>query len=149
MVGAVVKSGLIADLAQAVVNLTEGNMWATSMFILWLSAFASSIVDNIPYVATMNPLIIDMAGRLWPELSGTALLHNPELMPVWWSLALGACLGGNGTIIGASANVIVAGVSEKNGRPISFLRFAAFGIPVMIVSVLISTVYVWLRYYTF
>jgi Na+/H+ antiporter NhaD/arsenite permease-like protein len=149
MVGAVIKTGLIADLSDAVLNLTEGSMWATSMFVLWLSAFASSIVDNIPYVATMNPLVIDMAGRLWPGLSGTELLHNPELMPVWWSLALGACLGGNGTIIGASANVIVAGISEKNGRPISFLRFARMGFPVMIASMLISAAYIWVRYYAF
>ncbi len=149
MVGAVVKTGLISDLSRLVLDITSGNMWATSMFVMWLSAVASAIVDNIPFVATMNPLIIDMARELWPDLSGTALVQHPGLMPVWWSLALGACLGGNATIVGASANVIVAGVSERSGYPITFKRFLIFGGPVMVGSVLVSTVYVWLRYFAF
>jgi Na+/H+ antiporter NhaD/arsenite permease-like protein len=90
-----------------------------------------------------------MAKQLWPNLSGTSLLHHPDLMPVWWSLALGACLGGNGTIIGASANVIVAGLSEKTGTKITFGRFMLYGMPLMIESVIISMIYVWLRYYVF
>ena len=147
IVGGVVKVGLISWLSVQVIELTRGNMFATSMVVLWFSAFASAIVDNIPYVATMNPLIVDMARQLWPDLSGTALLHHPDLMPVWWSLALGACLGGNGTAIGASANVIVVGMSEKMGRKISFGRFMAYGMPVMILTVSVSTAYVWLRYY--
>ncbi|HWR90178.1 MAG TPA: ArsB/NhaD family transporter [Dissulfurispiraceae bacterium] len=147
IVGAVVKVGLIRWLSVQMLDLTEGNFFATSMLLLWFSAFASAIVDNIPYVATMNPLIVDMAEQLWPNLSGTARLHHPDLMPLWWSLALGACLGGNGSAIGASANVIVVGMSEKAGRRISFLKFMAYGMPVMILTVLISTVYVWLRYY--
>ena len=84
------------------------------MLILWFSAFASAVVDNIPYVATMNPLIVDMARELWPSASGLELLQHTELMPIWWSLALGACLGGNGSPIGASANVIVVGMAEKS-----------------------------------
>lgn len=128
-------------------DLTEGNLFATSMVLMWFSAFASAIVDNIPYVATMNPLVIDMARQLWPDLSGIKLLQHPDLMPVWWSLALGACLGGNGSAIGASANVIVVGISEKTGNRISFMKFMAYGIPIMIMTVFISTVYVWLRYY--
>ena len=95
----------------------------------------------------MNPLVADMAHQLWPHLSGLKLLHNPELMPVWWSLALGACLGGNGTAIGASANVIVVGMAEKAGRKITFLRFMAYGLPIMTLTVVIATIYVWLRYY--
>ena len=108
---------------------------------------ASAFIDNIPYVATMNPLIVDMAKQLWPGLSGTQLLHHVDLMPVWWSLALGACLGGNGTAIGASANVIVVGMSEKLGKRISFGKFMFYGMPMMVMTVIISTVYVWLRYY--
>ncbi|MDP1759656.1 MAG: hypothetical protein Q8K77_07660, partial [Thermodesulfovibrionales bacterium] len=111
------------------------------------SAFASAFIDNIPYVATMNPLIIDMAKQLWPNVSGIQLLHHPDLMPLWWSLALGACLGGNGTAIGASANVIVVGMSEKAGKKISFMKFMAYGMPMMIMTVVIATIYVWLRYY--
>ena len=147
IVGGVVKVGLIKWMSLQVIGLTEGNMLATSMVVMWFSAFASAIVDNIPYVATMNPLIIDMARQLWPDLSGTALLQHPDLMPLWWSLALGACLGGNGSAIGASANVIVVGMSEKAGRKITFVRFLSYGMPVMILTVAIAAVYVWLRYY--
>lgn len=78
---------------------------------------------------------------------GKALLHHADLMPLWWSLALGACLGGNGSAIGASANVIVLGMAEKAGKKISFMKFVAYGMPIMIMTVIISTIYVWLRYY--
>ena len=148
MVGGVVKVGIIKILAEQALNLTQGNMFATSMLVLWFSAFASAIIDNIPYVATMNPLIIDMAKGLWPNVTDpVALVHTPALMPVWWSLALGACLGGNGTLIGASANVVVAGMSEKAGKKITFMQFTKYGMPLMIESVIICTVYIWIRYY--
>jgi Na+/H+ antiporter NhaD/arsenite permease-like protein len=147
VVGAVVKVGLIGILAKKALALTQGNLFATSMLVLWFSAFASAIIDNIPYVATMNPLIIDMAKALWPGETGHALLHHKDLLPIWWSLALGACLGGNGTAIGASANVIVCGLGERSGYPISFRRFTLYGMPLMIESILISTIYVWWRYY--
>lgn len=147
IVGGVVKVGLIKWMSVQILDLTQGNLFATSMVIMWFSAFASAIVDNIPYVATMNPLVIDMAKQLWPNLSGIQLLQHPDLMPVWWSLALGACLGGNGTAIGASANVIVVGMSEKAGKRISFMKFMVYGMPIMIMTVIVSTLYVWLRYY--
>ncbi|MEW5766549.1 MAG: ArsB/NhaD family transporter [bacterium] len=155
IVGGVVKVGLIEWMSLKVLALTQGNMFATSMVVMWFSAFASAFVDNIPYVATMNPLIINLAQGMvaqgiWPpHLKGVELLHYSELMPLWWSLALGACLGGNGTAIGASANVIVVGIAERAGRRISFLKFMAYGMPVMILTVFISTIYVWLRYYIF
>lgn len=147
IVGGVVKVGLIKWLSLQVLDITQGNLFATSMVVMWFSAFASAIVDNIPYVATMNPLIIDMAKQIWPGLSGIQLLQHPDLMPVWWSLALGACLGGNGTAIGASANVIVIGMAEKAGRKISFMKFMVYGMPIMIMTVIVSTLYMWLRYY--
>lgn len=147
IVGGVVKVGLIKWMSLKILALTEGNLFTTSMVVLWFSAFASAIVDNIPYVATMNPLIVDMARQLWPGETGVQLLQHPDLMPLWWSLALGACLGGNGSAIGASANVIVVGMSEKAGKKISFMRFMAYGMPVMIMTVLISHLYLWLRYY--
>ena len=149
IIGGVVNVGLIKWMSIKVLELTHGSLLGTSMVIMWFSAFASAFIDNIPYVATMNPLIIDMAKQLWPNLSGTELLHHPDLMPIWWSLALGACLGGNGTAIGASANVIVVGMAEKMGRPISFKKFMLYGMPLMIESVIICTGYVWLRYYVF
>jgi Na+/H+ antiporter NhaD/arsenite permease-like protein len=147
IIGGVVKVGLIEWMSLEVLKITKGNLFGTSMVVMWFSAFASAFIDNIPYVATMNPLIIDMAKQLWPGLSGAQLLHHPDLMPIWWSLALGACLGGNGTAIGASANVIIVGMSEKMGSPISFKKFMLYGMPLMIESVLICTVYVWIRYY--
>lgn len=147
IIGGIVKVGLIKWMSIEVLAITQGNMVATSMVVMWFSAFASAFVDNIPYVATMNPLIIDMAKQLWPGLSGTQLLHHVDLMPLWWSLALGACLGGNGTAIGASANVIVVGMSEKLGRRISFGKFMLYGMPMMVMTVAVATIYVWLRYY--
>ena len=149
IVGAVVKVGLIKWLAIRMLDLTHGRPFATSMVVMWFSAFASAFIDNIPYVATMNPLIVDMAKQLWPGLSGVQLLHQHDLMPIWWSLALGACLGGNGTAIGASANVIVVGMSEKFGRKITFMRFMLYGMPIMIMTVAVSTGYIWVRYYLF
>ena len=147
IIGGVVKVGLIKWMSIEVLKLTQGNLLGTSMVVMWFSAFASAFIDNIPYVATMNPLIIDMAKQLWPNLSGVQLLHHPDLMPIWWSLALGACLGGNGTAIGASANVIIVGMAEKMGKPISFKKFMLYGMPLMIESVIICTAYVYLRYY--
>lgn len=147
IIGGVVKVGLIKWMSIKVLEITQGNLFASSMVIMWFSAFASAFIDNIPYVATMNPLIVDMAKQLWPDLSGVKLLQHPDLMPLWWSLALGACLGGNGTAIGASANVIVVGMSEKLGKKISFGKFMLYGMPLMIMTVVISTIYVWLRYY--
>ncbi len=147
IIGGVVKVGLIQWMSVEVLNITQGNLLGTAMVVMWFSAFASAFIDNIPYVATMNPLIIDMARQLWPNLSGTALLHHPDLMPIWWSLALGACLGGNGTAIGASANVIIVGMAEKAGSPISFKKFMLYGMPLMIESIIICSLYVWLRYY--
>lgn len=149
MVGGLVKVGLINMLSLELIDLTQGNMMVASMLIMWFSAIASAIIDNIPFVASMNPLIVDMAKEMWPHLSGTALLHHHELMPVWWSLALGACLGGNGSPIGASANVIVVGMAEKAGYKISFLRFMAYGVPVTLLTVCMAMVYVLLRYYLF
>ncbi|HDH02013.1 MAG TPA: hypothetical protein ENH17_02665 [Nitrospirae bacterium] len=147
LVGGVVKVGLIKWMSLKMLALTQGNLLATSMIVMWFSAIASAIVDNIPYVATMNPLIIDMAKQMWPQETGLALLRHPDLMPIWWSLALGACLGGNGSPIGASANVIVVGMAEKAGQKISFMRFVAYGFPIMLLTVFISMIYVWLRYY--
>ncbi|HEY2493826.1 MAG TPA: ArsB/NhaD family transporter [Paenibacillus sp.] len=135
LVGGLIETGVISALAEQAIALTGGHLASTSMLVLWLSAIASAFVDNIPFVATMIPLIQDM---------GTMGITNLE--PIWWSLALGACLGGNGTLIGASANLIVAGMSAKEGQPIKFLKFLKYGFPLMILSIMISTVYIYLRY---
>jgi Na+/H+ antiporter NhaD/arsenite permease-like protein len=147
IVGGVVKVGLIKLISIKILEITQGNLMATSMLIIWFSAFASAFIDNIPYVATMNPLIINMAAQLWPDEKGVALLHHPELLPLWWSLALGACLGGNGTMIGASANVIVVGIANKAGEKITFLKFLKYGMPTMLLTVIVSSIYIYVRYY--
>ncbi|ANS75742.1 hypothetical protein AWM70_14980 [Paenibacillus yonginensis] len=136
LVGGLVDTGVIAQLADRAISLTGGDALAGSMLILWLSAIASAFLDNIPFVATMIPLIQDM---------NQMGVHPIE--PLWWSLSLGACLGGNGTLIGASANLIAAGLSAKEDEPISFLKFIKYGFPLMIVTVLLSTVYIYLRYF--
>ena len=135
LVGALVETGVIRMLAAEAIKATGGNVEATAILILWMSAFASAFIDNIPFVATLIPLIQDM---------GQMGLSN--LDPMWWSLALGACLGGNGTLIGASANVVVASMSAQRGRPISFLGFMKVAFPVMIFTIIVSSVYVYLRY---
>ncbi|ERI06162.1 ArsB/NhaD family transporter [Aneurinibacillus aneurinilyticus] len=135
LVSGLVETGVIAKLAQEAITLTGGDLTATAMLILWMSAIASAFVDNIPFVATMIPMIQEM-GKI----------GLTDLEPLWWSLALGACLGGNGTLIGASANVIVAGMAGKEGHHISFVKFLFIGFPLMILSIIISTVYVYLRY---
>ncbi|GGH83791.1 Na+/H+ antiporter NhaD/arsenite permease-like protein [Pullulanibacillus pueri] len=135
LVGALVDTKVIETFASGAIDLTGGDVTKTSLLILWMSAIASAFVDNIPFVATMIPLIQDM-GEM-----GIDNLH-----PLWWSLALGACLGGNGTLIGASANVIVAGMAEKEGHDLSFVGFMKVAFPLMILSIIISTIYVYLRY---
>jgi Na+/H+ antiporter NhaD/arsenite permease-like protein len=135
IVSGLVETGVIENLARQAVDLTGGNEVATAMLILWLSAIASAFVDNIPFVATMIPLIQDMGNM------GVANLDT-----LWWSLALGACLGGNGTLVGASANLVVAGMAAKEGHPISFIKFLKIGFPLMLLSIVISSIYIYLRY---
>lgn len=144
LVGGLVKVGVIRYLADQLVVVTQGNLAGSTMAVLWGSAFLSALVDNIPYVAAMNPLIVDLARSLHPEIADYAtLVHQPDILPLWWALALGACLGGNGTIIGASANVVIVDMARKAGYPISFWQFFKFGFPIMVGSVLISSVYLW------
>ena len=131
------STGVLESLALQVIELTDGDKTITALSILFVSAVASAIVDNIPFVATMIPLIKNMAASF-----GGA----EGLVPIWWSLALGACLGGNGSLVGASANLIVAGFAERSGQPIRFLPFMLMAFPLMLGSVCISAVYVYFRY---
>jgi Na+/H+ antiporter NhaD/arsenite permease-like protein len=147
LVGGLVKVGAIRYLADQVVTVTRGNLAGATMAVLWGSAFLSAAVDNIPYVAAMNPLIVDLARSLHPDVSDyTALVHQPDILPLWWALALGACLGGNGTLIGASANVVIVDIARRAGYRISFWKFFKFGFPVMVGSVGLSAVYLWLLF---
>ncbi|CAM3178845.1 SLC13 family permease [Sporolactobacillus spathodeae] len=136
LVGGLVQTGVIRMLAAEAVSWTGGRPLPTALLVLWFSAFASAFVDNIPYVATMIPLIQDM---------GKMGLENME--PIWWSLSLGACLGGNGLLIGASANLVVAGLAAQKGHRITFFSFMKIGMPVMLLSIVISSIYIVLRYF--
>lgn len=147
LVGALVKVGVIAMLATQLLSFTQGHPAAAVFSILWGSALLSAVIDNIPYVAAMNPLVVDLARSLHPEITDyTTLVHQPDILPLWWSLALGACLGGNGTLIGASANVVIADLARRAGYPISYRQFFMVGFPVMVGSLLLSTLYVWLLF---
>jgi Na+/H+ antiporter NhaD/arsenite permease-like protein len=131
------EAGVLRILADLVINFTDGDLMVTALATLWVSAVASAIVDNIPFVATMIPVIKSMA----PTFGGAE-----NLMPLWWSLALGACLGGNGSLVGASANLIVAGFAERAGHRIHFLPFMLLAFPMMMLSIVIASLYVYLRY---
>ncbi len=130
LVGGLEKVGIIEGMAREAVKLTQGNVTLSTIFILWFSAIASAFIDNIPFVATFIPLIKEMGQ-----------IGHMNITPLWWALSLGACLGGNGTIIGASANVIVSGIAAREGHPMTFLSYMKIAFPLMLVSIVISTVY--------
>lgn len=134
-VGGLIETGIIRNIAERGIALTGGDVTQTALLVLWLSAIVSAFLDNIPFVATMIPLIQEM---------GHMGVSNLESL--WWSLALGACLGGNGTIVGASANLIVAALAAANGRPISFMSYMKIGFPTMLLTILLATLYIYWRY---
>jgi Na+/H+ antiporter NhaD/arsenite permease-like protein len=134
LIAGVIEIGMIEAIATALTDLTGGGLAAGSIVILWLSAALSGVVDNIPYTATMIPVVQDMSAP-----------HGGSLA-LWWALAAGADMGGNLTIIGASANVILVSMAEREGHPIGFWTFMRYAAPVTLGSILISTAYIWLRY---
>ena len=134
VVGGLQETGIIQVLANGLMDLTKGHMTMTILLILWVSAIVSSFLDNIPFVATLIPLILTM------QSSGV------DVTPLWWAVSLGACLGGNGTLIGASANVVLSGISTRHGFPITFASYFKVGFPMMLVSVAISTVFLLIRF---
>jgi len=138
VVHAVEVSGLLRVAADRLVTLTGGRIAVAGAIILWASALLSAVFDNIPFVATMIPLIKGMAG---------AYGGPREIEPLWWCLSLGACLGGNGTLTGASANLTIAGIAERNGIRFGFVRYLVYGVPMTLVSIVICQLYVWLRYF--
>jgi len=133
LVGAVVRAGIISDLATGVLSLTGGRTDVAALMVLWMSGFISAIVDNIPYTVTMVPLI-------------QALGQNVDREPLIWALALGANFGGNATIVGASANVVVASMSEARGYPITFVQYLRYGVPATLATMVVATIDIWIRY---
>ncbi|PHS76861.1 MAG: hypothetical protein COB59_10145 [Rhodospirillaceae bacterium] len=138
IVAGVEHAGLLNILGEALIEFTGGDPAKTAYATLWLSALVSAAVDNIPFVATMIPMVESMEA----SLGGAEALE-----PVWWSLALGACLGGNGSLVGAAANVMVSGLSERAGYPISFFKFLKFAMPIMLMTIVIANIYIYLRYF--
>jgi Na+/H+ antiporter NhaD/arsenite permease-like protein len=134
LIEAVVHVGIVGGVADTLADTAGGNLTIATMGILWFSAIASAIVDNIPYTATAIPIVERL---IEGGLDGAVL---------WWALALGACLGGNLTIVGASANIVVANLAARDGHPITFMQFFRYGLGVVVASLLISTVYLWFRY---
>jgi Na+/H+ antiporter NhaD/arsenite permease-like protein len=135
LVGGLQEVGVIDEMARAIVLLTEGEYVKTTMLILWVSGLFSGVVDNIPFVAAMIPVV--------KEFESYGIMH---LDPMWWALSLGACLGGNATLLGASANVVVAGMAEAENEKVSFIRFMLYGFPLVFVSLIVATIYIYFRY---
>lgn len=133
IVAGVVKVGIMDSLSTVILSHTKGNIVLTTIVLVWISAFAAAFTNNIAFVAAMIPLVKNL---------GTEM----PIMPLWWALSLGACLGGNGTLTGASANMLVAGFSKREGAPISYKKFLLFGMPMMIGSVILSSIYIYFRY---
>ncbi|PZG11785.1 ArsB/NhaD family transporter [Nonomuraea aridisoli] len=137
MVGALVETGVIGQISQAAAEATHGQLGLTTMLLLWASTGLSAVVDNIPYVATMSPIVADLV-----QANG----GNGPAQVLWWALAIGADLGGNATAVGAAANVVVIGIAARNGTPITFWQFTRYGVVVTLVTVALSVPYLWLRY---
>jgi Na+/H+ antiporter NhaD/arsenite permease-like protein len=135
LVGALEEVGVVEILAKKMLNFTKGDLFMTAMLILWMAAIASAFIDNIPFVATMIPLIKSLS-----------MISGIDVTPLWWALSLGACLGGNGTLVGASANVIVGGMLEKNKNKLAFLEYMKIGFPLMIISIIIASIYLIIFY---
>ncbi len=136
IIGGLEASGGIKLMAQWIIDVTSGSQTAASMLILWASGIISGIIDNIPYTATMSPMLVEISKVMGQEYT----------YPLWWCLSLGACLGGNMTIIGAAANVVVSEQAAKDGHPISFMRFMKYGVVIVFISLIISSVYVYFKY---
>jgi Na+/H+ antiporter NhaD/arsenite permease-like protein len=136
IIGGLEASGGIKLMAEWILKVTQGSQSATSMIILWASGIISGIIDNIPYTATMSPMLVEIEKAMGSEYA----------YPLWWALSLGACLGGNMTIIGAAANVIVSENATKEGHPIFFVKFLKYGVVVVLISLLISSAYIYFRF---
>ncbi|MEG1979313.1 MAG: ArsB/NhaD family transporter [Victivallaceae bacterium] len=161
MIGALELNGVFTELGKAMVSLTQGNFICTMLIILWGSAILSALIDNIPLVIAMIPLIQSIIPTLAkavcdvdvpPDYYAISNYVLPQIVdeqirqPLFWALALGACLGGNGTLVGASANVVISQIARKNHYRLTFMDFTRYGAPIMLLSTVISTIYLYLRY---
>jgi len=146
MVSALVKVGAVAIMGNALLAITAGNVVASTMLVLWFSAIGSAVIGNVPFTATMTALIHSMAAAMHPEAGVIEAAHAPDVYPLWWALSLGACLGGNLTLVGAAANLVGTGISARAKHPISFVRFMKYGVPITLQGLILSALYLWLRF---
>lgn len=149
LIGALEVNGVFEALGELVLHICGGNLLLTVIVVLWFSAIASAVVDNIPLVMAMIPLVKSIVPVFASQMGLTdpAAVHLHIAEPLFWALALGACLGGNGSLVGASANVVIAQIARRNNYALTFWQFTRFGFPFMVLSLLISSVYLWLRYF--
>ncbi len=151
MIAGLEANGVISKAGEIILALTSKNLFAICLVVLFGSALFSAVLDNIPFVITMIPLIKSFITHFAVSMGVTdpAIIQAHIAQPLWWSLALGACLGGNATIIGASANVVMVRISERNNYPISFGKFLTYGVPFTLQALVICGFYIWWRYFMF
>jgi Na+/H+ antiporter NhaD/arsenite permease-like protein len=151
MVAGLTETGVVRALGMGMVNITEGSLFGLTILVLLVTAVASALMDNIPFVATMTALLRVIAPELHPDPESAAsvvdLLQHESILPIWWALSLGAGLGGNLALIGASPNVVAAGVSKRSGHPIGFVRFLKYGLVVTAPMIVLAVGYLWLRFF--
>jgi Na+/H+ antiporter NhaD/arsenite permease-like protein len=154
MVSALVQVGVVRLVADALLSatgaesgITKAGLFALTMGVMWLSALAAGVMGNVAFVPIMSAIIADLAVAINGGPGDAAMLsHRPEIYPLWWALSLGACFGGNFTLVGAGANVVVAGIADRSNQPIGFMRYMKYGVPLTLQSLLLCSLYLWLRF---
>ncbi|MBN1592545.1 MAG: anion permease, partial [Candidatus Coatesbacteria bacterium] len=150
LIGCLEYVGLFAFLGKQLVGYTSGNLLLTCLVVLWFSALISAVVDNIPLVMSMIPVVKSIIPAFAAQMGldpGSAEVTSQIAEPLYWSLALGSCLGGNGSLVGASANIVVAQIAKRNNYRLTFFGFTRYAFPLMLFSVVISSIYIYLRYF--
>ncbi len=147
MVAALASTGVIGLFSGYLLAITGDNILVLTMGVLVVSAIVSGLIGNIAYVAAMNAVLLNLAAAKHPELIGVAQIQAADMLPVWWALSIGACFGGNSTLLGTAANVAVAGISERSGYPMTFGRFLKYGIPVTAVTIVLGAIYLWILFF--
>lgn len=150
LIGSLEVNGVFESMGKYMLNICGGHLLLTTIAVLWFSALVSAVVDNIPLVMAMIPLVKSIVPVFASQMALTGMpadVHTRIEAPLFWALALGACLGGNGSLVGASANVVIAQIARRNHYQLSFWQFTRYGFPFMILSLMVSTLYLWLRYF--
>ncbi|MGI5819047.1 MAG: SLC13 family permease [Armatimonadota bacterium] len=151
MIAALTDTGVVRAVGMGMINATDGNLFALTLLVLVVTAVASALMDNIPFVAAMTALLRVVAPELHPDPASAAtmaeLLQHQSILPIWWALSLGAGLGGNLALIGASPNVVAAGIAKRSGHEVGFMRFLKYGVPITLPMIILAAGYLWLRFF--